>query len=136
MSKFGVVALSETLYHELRLMGAKIGVSVLCPGQVRTRIVEPERNRPPELRNDPEWEQKILSLPHVKAIRKMSIEGAKTAMDPKQVADMVFDAIREDKFYIITHPEFMMGAWMRADDLLHLRQPSSMISQLLQAWGD
>jgi len=65
----------------------------------------------------------------------MSIEGAKTAMEPNQVADMVFDAIREDRFYIITHPEFMMGAHMRSDDLLNQRQPSSMLSQLLEGWS-
>lgn len=135
VSKFGVIALSETLFYELKLMGTKIGVSVLCPGQVNTKIINPERNRPTDLQNDPIWKEKIQSLTHVKAIQKMSIEGAKTAMDPTEVAGMVFDSIKEDRFYIITHPEFMIGAQMRSDDLLNLRQPSSMVSQLLEGWG-
>jgi len=135
VSKFAVVALSETLSHELKLMGAKIGVSVLCPGQVHTRIVDPERNRPAELRNEPAWDEKILALTHVKAIRKMSVTGNETAMEPSDVANLVFDAIREDKFYILTHPEWIMGATMRAMDLLNERQPSSMVSSMLEGWS-
>lgn len=134
VSKFGVMALSETLSHELALMGAKIGVSVLCPGQVNTRIWDPERNRPAEMRNDPAWEEKIQALPHVKALRKMAVEGSNTGMDPQHVADLVFEAIRENRFYIYTHPEFMVAAQMRAEELLHERQPTSMVTSLLQGW--
>src|SRR5262249_7513453 len=46
VSKHGVVTLSETLYHELAERGAKLKVSVLCPGIVNTRIMESARNRP------------------------------------------------------------------------------------------
>jgi NAD(P)-dependent dehydrogenase (short-subunit alcohol dehydrogenase family) len=62
VSKFGVIALSETLSHEMKLMGAKIGVSVLCPGVVNTRIGQAARNRPAELQNDPAWEKKMEAL--------------------------------------------------------------------------
>ena len=131
VSKFGVMALSETLSYELKLMGSKIGVSVLCPGQVNTRIIDPERNRPAELRNDPAWDQKISELADVKAMRQMTTAGAETAMDPGQVADLVFDAIREDKFYIYTHPEYMFVAQLRGADLLNQRPPTSMVTAML-----
>ena len=131
VSKFGVMALSETLLHELTLMGAKIGVSVLCPGQVNTNIGRPERNRPAGLANDPRWDKKISELAHVKALHAMAADPS-TGMDPSQVADLVFDGIMENKFYIYTHPEWMMAATMREEELLNQRNPTSMVSALLQ----
>ncbi len=133
VSKFGVMALSETLLHELTLMGAKIGVSVLCPGQVNTNIGRPERNRPRDLANDAKWDEKISALPHVIALHKMAADPS-TGMDPRQVADLVFQAIMDNQFYIYTHPEWMMGATMRADEVLNGRNPTSMVTQLLQGF--
>jgi NAD(P)-dependent dehydrogenase (short-subunit alcohol dehydrogenase family) len=57
VTKFGVMGFYETLFYELKLRGAKIGVSILCPGYVNTRIGDDARNRPPELMNDPDWEK-------------------------------------------------------------------------------
>jgi NAD(P)-dependent dehydrogenase (short-subunit alcohol dehydrogenase family) len=130
-SKFGVIALSETLSHELRLMGAKIGVSVLCPGVVNTRIGQAKRNRPAELQNDPAWEQKMEALAHVKAMQEMTAQLNATGMEPTQVADLVFDAITEDRFYILTHPEWMMTMQTRAEEILNERQPTSMMVDML-----
>lgn len=135
VSKFSVIALSETLLHELTLMGTKIGVSVLCPGQINTNIWKPERNRPAETQNDPEWEKKIGALSHVQGMRKMAFEGAKDGMDPNEVADLVFDAIQENQFYIYTHPEYTMAATMREDEILTEQQPTSMVSALLEGWS-
>jgi len=81
VSKFGVTALSETLLHELNLMGTKIGVSVLCPGQVNTNIKNTERNRPSEFKNDPRWDKRISELAHVKALHKLS-EDPSAGMEP------------------------------------------------------
>ena len=134
VSKFGVTALSETLLHELNLMGTKIGVSVLCPGQVNTNIKNTERNRPSEFKNDPRWDKAISDLAHVKALHKLSEDPA-AGMEPARVADLVFDAVMENKFYIYTHPEWMIGAAMRSDEVLNQRQPTSMVSMLLQG-GD
>jgi NAD(P)-dependent dehydrogenase (short-subunit alcohol dehydrogenase family) len=133
VAKFGVVALMETLSHELTLMGAKIGVSVLCPGQVNTNISHPERNRPAELTNDPEWVKKVEEQPHIQAMRKHleSEEFAAGAMDPSLVGDMVFEAIMEDKFYIYTHPEWMGLATMRAEAILSQSNPTAMSLSLL-----
>jgi NAD(P)-dependent dehydrogenase (short-subunit alcohol dehydrogenase family) len=131
VSKFGLVALCETLSHELKLMGAKIGVSVLCPGYVNTNIVNPQRNRPAEMCNDPEWEEKRKALDHVKMISEMGHDGCKTGMEPREVAEKVLSAVKEDKFYIITHPEWMMAAQTRMEEILQEKNPTSMMSTLL-----
>jgi len=131
VSKFGVVALCETLSHELKLMGAKIGVSVLCPGYVNTRISDPERNRPADMQNDPAWEAKRKAQKHVQMIQQMGTDGCKDGMAPQQVADIVFNAIQEDKFYIFTHPEWMMAAQMRTEEILQERNPTSMMTSMV-----
>ncbi len=114
VTKHGIVTLSETLYHELKLKESMIGVSVLCPGFVRTQILESERNRPTDLRNpsnnknaDQEFENVIQ-------------EG----MTPEQVTEKVFNAIQENKFYIFTHPEFKKIFQLRFEDILQERNPT------------
>lgn len=133
VSKFGVVALCETLAYELKLMGAKIGVSVLCPGYVNTNIVNVERNRPREFQNDPAWKKEFEQIDHVKMLKDMATQGCQTGMEPKQVAEMVFNAVKEDKFYIITHPEFLGPVQIRAEEILQAHNPTSMLSALLLA---
>jgi NAD(P)-dependent dehydrogenase (short-subunit alcohol dehydrogenase family) len=99
VTKHAVVTLSETLYYELAERGAKIRISVLCPGIVNTRILESARNRPGQL---PMTEPLApASRPRWEALRYLVPAG----MPPEQVADAVFGAIREDQFYILTHPE-------------------------------
>jgi NAD(P)-dependent dehydrogenase (short-subunit alcohol dehydrogenase family) len=99
VSKHGVVTLSETLWGDLQLAGAAgVGVSVLCPGWVQTRIHESIRNRPvPEggVAQEPSEEAKAMAA-HVGSL---IAEG----LNPKQVAEMVTDAVRTDRFYILTH---------------------------------
>jgi short-subunit dehydrogenase len=114
VTKHGIMTLSETLYHELRLKKSKIGVSVLCPGHIRTQILEAERTRPIELRNPPNCKTDNQQY------QKIIEEG----MLPKQVADYVFDAIKENKFYIFTHPEFKKGMQIRMEDILQERNPT------------
>jgi short-subunit dehydrogenase len=114
VTKHGIMTLSETLYQELRLKKSKIGVSVLCPGHVRTQILESERTRPIHLRNhtrDRKADQQY---------KKIIQEG----MLPEQVAEHVFNAIKENKFYIFTHPEFKKGMQLRMEDILQERNPT------------
>ena len=107
VSKHGVVALSETLYYELAQRGAKVKVSILCPSWVNTRICDAERNRPIELRND----SRTLSInPADEAVLQASRQAAQQGMSPDQVADSVFQAIRNEQLYIFTHPE--TKAWV------------------------
>jgi len=115
VSKFGVVALSESMRAELS--GSPVGVSVLCPGWVSTRIHESDRNRPDELRVDrPEVDPALRD-----GIREV-IEGG---LDPAEVADLVFDAVAVDRFWIFTHPEMVRATALRQEDVLaaieHLR---------------
>jgi short-subunit dehydrogenase len=120
VTKHGVVALSEYLYHELAQKETKVKISVLCPGWVKTQILESERNRPAELRN----ESAELS-PELAAMVEELRKGSEDGMLPEQVADHVFDAIRAEKFYIITHPDWMHMAKTRMEDILNERNPTS-----------
>jgi NAD(P)-dependent dehydrogenase (short-subunit alcohol dehydrogenase family) len=101
VTKFGVVALSEFLYLELKQAGARIGVSVLCPGLVNTNIMGCERNRPTELPNA----SPAPSGPLADAISEWIDEQIADGLSPRQVGDQVLSAIRERRFYIFTHPE-------------------------------
>ena len=111
-SKFAVVAISETLRKELDMSDAQVGVSVLCPGYVRTNIFESQRNRPEALRNGRGRRATPASRTSV------SSSFLEIAMDPAEVAAMVHDAIIEDRFWMITHPEFLKAVSERADDLV------------------
>ena len=114
VTKHGIMTLSETLYHELRLKKSKIGISVLCPGHVRTQILEAERTRPIELRNPPNYKTDSHQY------RKIIEEG----MLPQRVADYVFSAIKDNKFYIFTHLEFKKKMQIRMEDILQERNPT------------
>jgi short-subunit dehydrogenase len=120
VTKHGVVSLSETLYHELTLIRSKIGVSVLCPGVVKTRIGDSARNRPAELQNEPIKENRD---PEFDEQEQQFKKGR--WMFPNQVADCVFDAIINQKFYILTHPEFKTRVRVRMGDILLERNPTN-----------
>jgi len=119
VTKHGVVSLSESLYLELQTAGAKISASVLCPGWVNTDILDAERNRPPELAN-PAQELD----PTVEAGRKMVQGLLESGLSPDNVADQVLNAIRDDQFYILTHPEMTPVVERRMKDILEGRNPT------------
>src|SRR5262249_704106 len=98
VTKHGIVTLSETLALELASREAKIHVSVLCPQWVTTHISESERNRPSELQHEtPASTDNQLVLDYL-------LQEIQSGMDPSQIADITFHAIREEKFYVFTHP--------------------------------
>ena len=108
VSKHGVVVLSETLADELAQKGANIEVHVLCPGWVRTGILDSARNRPDALGNPAETEHP----------QETSIGGSRNTraemeagLSPAEVAEHVYNAIQNGTFYIHTHPEHK--AWIR-----------------------
>jgi NAD(P)-dependent dehydrogenase (short-subunit alcohol dehydrogenase family) len=98
-SKFAVVAMSEGLVMQIKPFG--IGVTVLCPGYVRTRIGESGRNRPERYGPAPTLDPASPAGALVAQIAKLLQAG----LDPSEVAARVLAAIREDKFYVFTHPE-------------------------------
>ncbi len=101
VSKQAVVALSETLYHDLQLAGSAIGVSLLSPAFVATGISHSHRNRPAHLGSDaPTPSQRAAQAQSQKAV-------ASGRMSAVEVARMTFDAIRANRFYIFTHPQIL-----------------------------
>jgi NAD(P)-dependent dehydrogenase (short-subunit alcohol dehydrogenase family) len=118
VTKHGVVSLSETLHHELAERGAKVRVSVLCPGIVNTRILESARNRPGHLPTTEPLDP--ASRAGWEALRQLVPAG----MAPGQVAAAVFAALRKDQFYILTHPEDKESVRTRMEDILQERNPS------------
>jgi NAD(P)-dependent dehydrogenase (short-subunit alcohol dehydrogenase family) len=120
VTKHAAVALSEHLCHSLAEMQAKVKVSVLCPGWVNTRIMDSERNRPPELQNDPMSE--TLSPDRQAILQEMRL-AAQAGISPQQVADCVFEAIRTAQFYIMTHPEYNPVIQERMEAILQQRNP-------------
>jgi len=121
VTKHAIVALSETLYHELTLSGAKVKVSVLCPGLVNTRILDSARNRPADLQN--EVVQRKAS-PEEEAVLQLMHQAVEAGMPPPQVADIVFKAIRDEKFYIFSHPAWKEAIRTRMEDVLQERNPT------------
>jgi NAD(P)-dependent dehydrogenase (short-subunit alcohol dehydrogenase family) len=116
-TKHAVVSLSETLHHELAERGAKVRVSVLCPGFVNTRIMDSARNRPGHL--PPTAPLGSASGARWEAIRQLVPAGIPAA----QVADAVFAALQADRFYILTHPEGKEAVRTRMEDILQERSP-------------
>jgi NAD(P)-dependent dehydrogenase (short-subunit alcohol dehydrogenase family) len=99
-SKFGVVGYSESLFHELAMAsGGKVKVSVLCPALTNTRIIESGRNRPegPPPEPAPGTQERAM-LDMIKGI----FAGG---MAPSETAGFVLDAIINERFYVLTHPE-------------------------------
>lgn len=99
VSKHGVVTLSEGLFAELAAVGSTVGVSVLCPGFVSTRIIDSARNRPEELM--PRGPQREVT-PQDEARWAIVAEMLRSGKPPAEVADLVHDAILANRFYIYT----------------------------------
>ena len=106
-SKAAVVSVSETLRAELALAGAPIGVSVLCPSSVDTRVMESERNRPAALGS----EQRSDVAESMRLMIRDSLTGP-TGLAPAEVAGLVLAAVRADRFWVLTHPQ--EGASLKA----------------------
>jgi NAD(P)-dependent dehydrogenase (short-subunit alcohol dehydrogenase family) len=117
VTKHAVVTLSETLHHELRERNAAVGVSVLCPAYVPTGIVDSERNRPEDL---PASERSPETLARQAMLRK-AVASGKISAD--QVAQAVVAAVKEERFYILTHPRIKGAIQARMEDILEGRAP-------------
>jgi NAD(P)-dependent dehydrogenase (short-subunit alcohol dehydrogenase family) len=110
VTKHAVTRLTEGLWHDLRAAGARISASVLCPGMVATHIISAERNRPVRLRDVPAPGPTSGAAPDAarEAGRQtMQARFLADGMPPEEVADMVVDAIEQDRFYVLTHPDLI-----------------------------
>jgi NAD(P)-dependent dehydrogenase (short-subunit alcohol dehydrogenase family) len=119
VSKHAVVSLSETLYHDLSLVTDRVRAHVLCPYFVPTGITDSERNRPAELRDDgPRSRSEAVA----KAMSDKAVSSGH--LSAAQLAAIVFDAIRADRFYIYSHPHALASLSTRFDDILEGRNPT------------
>jgi short-subunit dehydrogenase len=114
ITKHAVVALSEVVYAELAARSARVGISALCPGVVRTRIFEGSRNRPSELQSA----EPGAGAEAGQALRARMIERTASALSPGVVAETVFRAVQTGQFYILTDSEW--------DDRIRSRHASIM----------
>ncbi len=122
VSKHGVVTLSESLHQELAQAGSKLKVSVLCPAWVQTQLMDADRNRPAELRDaagtgTTRPEAAVFN----EAVRALVAGGSAAS----RVADRVCEAIREERFYVLPHPEWKDRVRERMEDILNERNPST-----------
>jgi NAD(P)-dependent dehydrogenase (short-subunit alcohol dehydrogenase family) len=138
VTKHGVVTLSEILLQELAMSGAKVKASVLCPLYVDTRIADSDRNRPTELRNDsPAATGDPVAEGPVHPINQLLAGGEQTmrqllatGLSPDEMADQVFNAIRDEKFYILSDPRIKDGVRSRMEGILEERNPAFDLSGL------
>jgi NAD(P)-dependent dehydrogenase (short-subunit alcohol dehydrogenase family) len=119
-SKHAAVTIAETLFSELRDQGSPLGVSCLCPGLVRTRIIESERNRPEALQRplipaEPTEEQL--------AQHRVTMEIFGQAKPPREVAELVHDAILERRFWIFTDEVYTPAIHQRLDSIRDRTDP-------------
>ena len=118
VSKHAVVSLTETLYQDLRLVTSAISTSVLCPFFVPTGIHLSERNRPDEMHNvtAPTVSQRAAQSFSEKAVMSGKISAT-------QIAELTFDAVRDEQFYIFSEPESLINARKRLEDVVQQRNP-------------
>ena len=113
VSKHAVVALTETLFHDLRTAGSAIGVSLLCPAFVPTGIARSERNRPADLA---EAAPETASQVRARAAVERAVAGGR--IGAAEVARMTFEAVADDRFYVFTHPQILPSVRARHEAAL------------------
>jgi NAD(P)-dependent dehydrogenase (short-subunit alcohol dehydrogenase family) len=112
-AKHAVTALTEVLDQDLRMDGSRIGVSLLCPGAVASDIAHAARNRPG-------WKPRPGDIQALQT----SASNLATGMDPDQVGDLVFDAVREQRFYVFTDESSKQRGQQRGEGIRSNVAPS------------
>lgn len=114
-TKQAVVATSESLHHDLKMVNANIGVSVLCPAFVPTGIADSDRNRPDEY---------ALKNPQAGPFEQMArVAVSKGKVSAQEVANITLDAVRDNRFYILTHPTIKGAIEQRFQHILDEQTP-------------
>jgi short-subunit dehydrogenase len=118
VSKHAVVALSETLYQDLKLVSDQVSASVLCPYFVPTGISQSHRNRPQDLPSEKPTKSMLIG----QAMSDKAVSSGKVTA--AQVAQMVFDAVAQDQFYIYSHPQALGNVQERMNAIVAQRNPA------------
>ena len=118
VTKHAVVALTETLYQDLKLVTSQISASVLCPYFVPTGIHQSDRNRPSELAREkpPTRSQQIARAMSEKAVTSGKVSAA-------EVAESVFEAVANNQFYIYSHPKALGNVEQRMRAIVDIKNP-------------
>lgn len=117
VTKHAVVSLTETLYQDLKLVTDQVSASVLCPYFVPTGINQSERNRPDDLKPQAPTQSQLIG----QAMMEKAVSSGKVSA--AQVAQMVFDAMQADQFYIYSHPKALGNAQTRFDAIVAGHNP-------------
>ena len=120
VTKHAVVALTESLYYSLAQRNAKVKVSLLCPGWVKTSILNSGRNRPPELQSMPDNASNTQA--RQAALQKMQ-EALDAGISIQEFAEHVFRAIQNEQFYVLTDTKHMPDIQERLDNILQQKNP-------------
>lgn len=134
VSKHAVVSLSETLYHDLQLVKAPVGASVLCPYFVPTGISQSHRNRPDDVKADARVTASQIAA---QALSEKAVSSGKVTA--AEVAERTFEAIQENQFYIFSHPQALGNVQARMEDIVAQRNPGDpfastpQVREMLQA---
>lgn len=124
VTKHAVVALTETLHHDLAARTDKVRCSVVCPAYFPSNIAGSERNRPVELKSDrPKTDEDIAREAQ---LSKAVSSGKLSARD---VANAAFEAVRDERFYVLTHPRILPAVESRAREIIEGRNPVSPLRQ-------
>ena len=118
VSKHAVVSLSETLYQDLSLVTDQISASVLCPFFVATGIGRSQRNRPTGLDAEKPTKSQLIQ----QAMTGKAVDSGKVSA--ADVAQLVFDAIANNQFYIYSHPKAIKSVQTRLEDIVQARNPT------------
>ena len=119
-SKYGAVAIAESLQREMGIIGAPIGVSCLCPGPVATGIFRAERNRPDTYDDTC---GPMSADAEAAAYHRALINATDEGIDPTEIPEMVFEAMKDDKFWIFPHPEFKERIAARTESIINETNP-------------
>ena len=118
VSKHAVVSLTETLYQDLSLVTDQVSASVLCPFFVPTGIHQSHRNRPEGMADEKPTRSQIIG----QAMSEKAVTSGKVTAS--EVAQMVFDAMASNRFYVFSHPQSLSAVQTRMEDVLQIRNPS------------
>lgn len=118
VSKHAVVSLTETLYQDLKLVSDQLSASVLCPYFVPTGISQSHRNKPAELADEKATQSQMIGQAQSdKAVSSGKVTAA-------EVAQLVFDAITADRFYIFSHPRALGNVRARMEGIVNQTNPA------------
>lgn len=118
VSKHAVVSLTETLYQDLKLVSDQVSASVLCPYFVPTGISQSHRNKPAELADEKATQSQLIG----QAMSDKAVSSGKVTA--AQVAQLVFDAITADRFYIYSHPRALGNVRARMENIVNQENPA------------